>query len=54
MKFAWRNTIPDLAAWNSNEVEEISIISEYEALLSNDTWQANFDNNLEGSGGVIA
>jgi|ERR1700678_390798 len=45
MKFAWRNTIPDLAAWNSNEVEEINI-GEYEALLSNDNWQADFDEDI--------
>jgi hypothetical protein len=55
MKFAWHNTIPDLAAWNLNEVEEIntSIIGEFKALLSNDTWQTDFNNNLGGSGGVI-
>jgi hypothetical protein len=49
MKFAWFNTIPDLAAWNSNDVEEIDIIREFKALLSDDDWQVNFD----GSGGVI-
>ena len=42
MKFAWHNNIPNLAAWNSNEVEEINI-TEYTTLLSDDNWQANFD-----------
>ena len=55
MKFAWRNTVPDLAAWNSNEVEEIntSIIGKYKALLNNDNWQADFNNNLDCLGSVI-
>ena len=44
MKFAWRNIIPDLAAWNSNEIEEINI-GEYQAMLSNDKWQAGFDDD---------
>ena len=44
MKFAWNNTIPNLAAWNSNKVEEIDT-TEYSSLLSDDTnWQANFNN----------
>lgn len=42
MKFAWRNSIADLAAWNSDEIEEINI-GEYNTLLSDDTWQADFD-----------
>jgi hypothetical protein len=55
MKFAWRNTIPNLAAWNTNDIEEIngSIIGEYKTLLSDDNWQEDFDNNLQGSVGVI-
>jgi hypothetical protein len=55
MKFAWRNTIPNLAAWNTNDVEEINdtIIGEYKTLLSDDNWQEDFDNNLQGSVGVI-
>ena len=53
MKFAWNNTIPNLAAWNSNEVEEIDT-TEYRTLLSNDNWQANFDNSAaDGAGEVI-
>jgi hAT family C-terminal dimerisation region len=42
MKFAWNNDIPNLAAWNSNEVEEIDT-TEYSTLLSDDNWQADFD-----------
>lgn len=42
MKFAWRNNIPNLAAWNSIEVEEIDT-TEYSTLLNDDNWQANFD-----------
>jgi hypothetical protein len=45
MKFAWHNTIPDLAAWNSNQVEEINI-AEYQALLNNNNWQADFDRDI--------
>ena len=45
MKFAWRNTIADLAAWNSNAVQEINI-GEYKALLSDDRWQADFDGDI--------
>ena len=47
MKFTWRNTIPDLAAWNSSEVEEINI-GEYEGLLGADNWQDDFDRDLDG------
>jgi hypothetical protein len=47
MKFAWHNTIPDLAAWNSSEVEEI-YIGEYEGLLGDDNWQDDFDRDLDG------
>ena len=38
-------TIPDLAEWNSNEVEEINI-AEYQALLSDDNWQTDFDKDI--------
>jgi hypothetical protein len=55
MKFAWRNTTPDLATLNTDDIEEIdtSIIRDYIALLSDDNWQDDFDNNLDGSGGLI-
>jgi hypothetical protein len=42
MKFAWHNNIPNLAAWNSDEIEEIDTL-EYTTLLGDDNWQANFD-----------
>lgn len=42
MKFAWHNNIPNLAAWNSNEVEEIDT-TDFTYFLSDDNWQANFD-----------
>lgn len=44
MKFAWRNNVQNLAAWNSNEVEEVdTAITEFTTLLSDDNWQAEFD-----------
>jgi hypothetical protein len=42
MKYAWNNTIPNLAAWNSTEVEEVDL-TEYNHLLGDDKWQAEFD-----------
>jgi hypothetical protein len=42
MKFAWHNTIPDLAAWNSAEMEEVELGC-YEDLLEADTMFAEFD-----------
>jgi len=37
MKFAWRNNIGDLAAWNSAQVEEIdNEMREYEDMLVSD------------------
>jgi hypothetical protein len=35
MKFAWHNNIPNLAAWNSAEVEEIDG-DEYQEMLAAD------------------
>ena len=43
-KFAWRNNIPKLAAWNSSEIEEVEIKdSEFADLLEEDNWLDNFD-----------
>ena len=42
MKFTWCNNIPNLAAWNSNEIEEINTM-EYTTLLNDDNWQGDFD-----------
>lgn len=38
MKFAWRNNITDLAAWNFGLVEEVDL-AEFEALLDADNGQ---------------
>ena len=44
MKFAWRNNIGDLAAWNSSQVEEIhDEMGEYQDLLAADGEQAGWD-----------
>jgi len=44
MKFAWRNNIGDLAAWNSSQVEEIdNKFGEYQDLLAADREQARWD-----------
>jgi len=44
MKFAWRNNIGDLAAWNSSQVEEIDDkFGEYQDLLAADGEQVRWD-----------
>jgi len=44
MKFAWRNNIGDLAAWNSSQVEEIDDkLEEYRDMLAADGEQARWD-----------
>jgi hypothetical protein len=50
MKFAWLNTIPNLAAWNSDDIEEI-IIRECEARLGDDGWQDDFDHGFDSDVG---
>jgi hypothetical protein len=47
MKFAWRNNITDLAAWNSSDVEDVNLLSEFQALLNTDNWQDDFDNDRD-------
>jgi hypothetical protein len=42
MKFVWRNTISDLAAWNSAETEEVDLGC-YEELLEADAMFDKFD-----------
>jgi hypothetical protein len=44
MKYAWRNNIPDLAAWNSALIEEVDL-EEFRELLGADNWQNVFDGN---------
>jgi len=44
MKFAWRNNISNLTAWNSSQVEEIDDeFGEYRDLLVADGEQARWD-----------
>jgi len=44
MKFAWRNNIGDLTAWNSSQVEEIDDeMKEYQDLLAADGEQLGWD-----------
>ena len=44
MKFAWKNNIGDLTAWNSSQVEDIDDeMGEYRDLLVADGEQAGWD-----------
>jgi len=43
MKFAWRNNIGDLTAWNSAQVEEVDEMREYEDFLLADEEQCVWD-----------
>jgi hypothetical protein len=47
MKFAWRQNITDLAAWNSGLVEEIDVYSD---MLAVDL----FESDLDKKGPVMA
>jgi hypothetical protein len=48
MKFMWRNTIGDLAAWNLSQVEEINDkMGEYRDILATDGEQAWWDHEAE-------
>jgi hypothetical protein len=40
MKFAWRGNLTDLAAWNSEQIEEVD---EYSEMLGEDESAAEFD-----------
>lgn len=42
MKFAWRNNVSDLAAWNSSQIEEMDL-TEFTDLLEEDKWHNDFD-----------
>ncbi|KIL56399.1 hypothetical protein M378DRAFT_188574 [Amanita muscaria Koide BX008] len=44
MKFAWKEDVVDLAAWNSVEVEEVRL-QEYEDLLATDTELCTYDDS---------
>jgi hypothetical protein len=48
MKFAWRNNIGDLAAWNSAEVEVVDDeLKAYHDLLIGDVEQEVWDNTVD-------
>jgi hypothetical protein len=42
MKFAWRNNVVDLAAWNSGQIEEVDL-DEYCEMLEADELANDFD-----------
>jgi hypothetical protein len=46
MKFAWREKIIDVAAWNSRKVEEVEL-DEYQQMLAADIWSDEYDRDNE-------
>jgi hypothetical protein len=42
MKFAWRKNLPDLAAWNSGQIEEVDL-DEYRQMHDAEVWGNEFD-----------
>jgi len=51
MKFAWRHNVIDVAAWNSNEIEQVDIV-EYKDLLIAEVEQAGHD-ELDENGFLV-
>ena len=48
MKFSWQNNIPDLAAWNSVQIEEINLDKKcYNKLLALDEWAYECDKEVD-------
>jgi hAT family C-terminal dimerisation region len=47
MKFAWRNNIGDLAAWNSAQVEEVDEMKEFQYLLAADGEHEEWDKDAD-------
>lgn len=47
MKFAWRNSIGDLAAWNSAQVEEVDEMKEFQDLLAADGEHKEWDKDAD-------
>jgi hypothetical protein len=47
MKFAWRNNIEDLAAWNSAQVKEVNEMKEFQDLLAADGEHEVWDNDAD-------
>ncbi|KIL55752.1 hypothetical protein M378DRAFT_90389 [Amanita muscaria Koide BX008] len=52
MKFAWRRNIPNLAAWNSLDMEDVTDLDKCEHLLQNDDWEKDLD-NLDQEGHLV-
>ena len=46
MKAAWKDDLPDLAAWNSVEVEEIQMVT-FEEMLVEEEEEANWAPDLD-------
>ena len=46
MKFAWKDTIQDFAAWNAVQVEEEVDMGEFEELLADDVAAAAWNEEL--------
>jgi hypothetical protein len=51
MKFAWRHNVIDVAAWNSNEIEQVDVV-EYKDLLIAEVEQAGHD-ELDENGFLV-
>jgi hypothetical protein len=51
MKFAWCHNVIDVAAWNSNEIEQVDVV-EYKDLLIAKVEQAGHD-ELDKDGFLI-
>lgn len=47
MKFAWRNNIGDLAAWNSAQAEEVDEMKEFQDLLAADGEHEKWDKDAD-------
>jgi hypothetical protein len=46
VKFAWCNNIPDLIAWNSEEVEEVDL-DDFQESLEADMWADKFKKEVD-------
>jgi len=48
MKFAWRHNVIDLAAWNSDEIEQVDV-EEYKDFFIADVEQAGHELDTDGN-----
>jgi hypothetical protein len=46
MKFVWRNNIPDLISWNSEQTEEVNL-DEFQELLATDMWADEVEKEVD-------